>query len=70
MMELQNEKLARTCASFSEKYVNVAKRFHYIEDKMKRRDTERFNTEKHFITSLEKLQVKKAFSKYVLLRIV
>ena len=40
-----------------EKYVNVAKRFHYVEDKIKRRDIDRLNTEKNLLSSLEKLQL-------------
>lgn len=39
-----------------EKYVNVAKRFHYVEDKIKRRDIDRLNTEKNLLSTLEKLQ--------------
>ena len=35
----------------------LSERFHYIEDKMKRRDIDRMSTEKSILTTLEKLQV-------------
>ena len=42
--------------TFKEKYVNIAKRFHYVEDKIRRRDAERLATEATILSSLEKLQ--------------
>ena len=40
---------------FAEKYVNVAKRFHYVEDKIRRKDAERLTAEKTILETLEKL---------------
>jgi len=55
-LEAENTQLSKICITVQEKYVNVAKRFHYIEDKMKRRDVDRLTTEKSILTTLEKLQ--------------
>ena len=40
---------------FGEKYVNVAKRFHYVEDKIRRKDAERLTAEKTILETLEKM---------------
>ncbi|CAG5087570.1 Oidioi.mRNA.OKI2018_I69.PAR.g11574.t1.cds [Oikopleura dioica] len=55
-LEQDNAKLMHLVNLIQEKYVNVAKRFHYVEDKIKRRDIDRLNTEKNLLSSLEKLQ--------------
>jgi len=55
-LEEDNAKLLHMVNLIQEKYVNVAKRFHYVEDKIKRRDIDRLNTEKNLLSTLEKLQ--------------
>jgi len=55
-LEEDNSKLMHLVNLIQEKYVNVAKRFHYVEDKIKRRDIDRLNTEKNLLSTLEKLQ--------------
>ena len=56
-MAVENAKLTHTCTTIQEKYVNVAKRFHYLEDKMKRREVDRLTSEQNILTALERLQV-------------
>ena len=52
----RNEKLTFNFeAGFKEKYVNVAKRFYHVEEKLRRRETEREKNDTRLKLTLEKV---------------
>merc|ERR1739838_1157919 len=52
----ENEQMKRDKAGFNQKYVNVAKRFYHVEEKLRLRETEREKNDSRLKLTLEKLE--------------
>jgi len=52
----ENEAMKRSQAGFNEKYVNVAKRFYQVEEKLRRRESDREKNDQRLRLTLEKLE--------------